>query len=144
MPRTASPLRKGMTLREVEAVLGDNGYDERGDGTYFIFEFLVWDEVEMLRLASADVWFRGGKLTRWDYEVELIADTWKKIKAGDPPTLWAAGRMGEPSKEVTSAMIEMLAQRNHVERQARAKAEREAARKAGVPVAEWRARRRKR
>lgn len=129
MPRRTPPLHKGMTLREVRRILGDNEHDEWGDGSLYTFEHLVWDPVEWLRLASARVWFRDGRSTRWADEVALVADTWGRIKAGDPPTLWAAGRMGEPPREVRDAMVAMLAQRVEVERVARVKAKRAAARR---------------
>lgn len=142
LPKSPRPLRKGMTLAEVEAILGDNADDERGDGTLFTFETLVFDLAEGIRLASAQVWFRSGRATKWAYEVELVAKTWALIKAGDPPTLWAAGLSPEPTKEAVNAYIVMFNSRALAEDAARMKAERAAARKAGVPVAVWRARRR--
>ena len=88
-------LRKGMTVEEVEEVLGDNGGEDhetgRG-GSVWTFEFLVFDPDELMRLAMAVLTFRDGRLTRWEDEVELVAETWALIKAGDAPTLHFAGR----------------------------------------------------
>ena len=88
-------LRKGMTVREVDALLGPNAADEDGGNgrTVRTYEMLVVDEEHprRSRLASADVSFRGGKATSWRYEVALIAETVAKIRAGDRASIRAAG-----------------------------------------------------
>lgn len=105
------PLRRGLPVSAVTRLLGDNGHDERGDGTYRTYEFLVWDPAEGMRLAVAETWFRDGRLTRWGGEWELVADTWAKIRAGDPATTWAAGRGPEPTPAVRAAMIALILNR---------------------------------
>jgi hypothetical protein len=92
---TKQTLRKGMSIGEVDAILGPNGEDEPREGTAVVrvYELLVADEENpgTSRLACADARFVKGKLVEWSDEVELIAETWRKIQAGDPATRRAAG-----------------------------------------------------
>src|SRR5690349_6130137 len=89
-----TPLRIGLTVAEVDAILGPNGDEEPHDeaGELRIYEFLVADEMNpgLSRLACAEARFVDGKLVDWGNEVDLIAETWRKIKAGDVETRRAA------------------------------------------------------
>ena len=70
MARKKADLKKGMTLAAVHRLLGPEigeEFVERGRVRHRIYERLVPD-----RLATADVWFRDGKLTMWRGEVEQV------------------------------------------------------------------------
>lgn len=66
--RTRSPLRRGMTRRQVAAVLGPEDDEWRTRNGWWV----VYSVLQQSGMVECDVHFRRGRATRWWGEVQAV------------------------------------------------------------------------